>query len=74
MCGISYSLCYAAPEVVAALEAGKKQLEVDAAVDVWALGVIACAPDTLFALLTARLLSRSYLWTPLQIVQARAVV
>jgi hypothetical protein len=44
VCGISYSLSYAAPEVLCALEAGKKRMEIDAAVDVWALGVIACAP------------------------------
>jgi serine/threonine protein kinase len=41
VCGISYSLCYAAPEVLNALEAGEKKMEVDAAVDIWALGVIA---------------------------------
>lgn len=42
---ISYSLCYTAPEVVAALAAGQKQIRADPAVDVWALGVIAYAPS-----------------------------
>lgn len=41
---ISYSLGYTAPEVLLALEAGQKLIRVDPAVDVWALGVIACAP------------------------------
>jgi serine/threonine protein kinase len=40
---ISYSLCYAAPEVVKALEAGHNKMIVDPAVDIWALGVIAYA-------------------------------
>eukprot|EP00892_Ulva_mutabilis_P005912 jgi/Ulvmu1/3693/UM017_0110.1 len=39
--GLSFSLKYAAPEVVHALEAGSKTVHVDAAVDIWAFGVIA---------------------------------
>jgi serine/threonine protein kinase len=35
------SLKYAAPETVAALEAGQRGIVVDAAVDIWAIGVIA---------------------------------
>eukprot|EP00892_Ulva_mutabilis_P005772 jgi/Ulvmu1/3567/UM167_0001.1 len=38
---LSFSLKYAAPEVVHALEAGSKTIHVDAAVDMWAVGVIA---------------------------------
>jgi len=38
---LSYSIKYAAPEVVHALEAGSRTIHVDAAVDVWAVGVIA---------------------------------
>ena len=57
MCSISYSLCYAAPEVVQALEEGKHTLVVDAAVDIWALGVIACALDSTFG--TKQLLQTS---------------
>lgn len=36
-----YSLHYAAPEVVHAVEAGSRTIYVDAAVDMWAIGVIA---------------------------------
>ena len=45
--GLSYSLQYAPPEVVAAVEARQPTLPADAAVDMWALGVIACAPRSL---------------------------
>lgn len=38
---ITYTLGYAAPEVLADVEAGHKSHTVDPAVDVWALGVIA---------------------------------
>ena len=38
---LSLSLKYAAPEVVRAYEAGHKTISVDAAVDIWAVGVIA---------------------------------
>lgn len=38
---LSFSLKYAAPEVVHALEAGCATIHVDAAVDMWAVGVIA---------------------------------
>ena len=38
---LSYSLKYAAPEVVHTLEAGSRTIHVDAAVDIWAVGVIA---------------------------------
>ena len=38
---LSYSLKYAAPEVVLALDAGCRTIHVDAAVDMWAVGVIA---------------------------------
>lgn len=41
MAGLSLSLKYAAPEVVNALEAGKRTIHVNAAVDIWAIGVIA---------------------------------
>eukprot|EP00892_Ulva_mutabilis_P005913 jgi/Ulvmu1/3694/UM017_0111.1 len=39
--GLSFSLKYAAPEVVHALEVGSRSIHVDAAVDIWAIGVIA---------------------------------
>ena len=39
--GLSFSLKYAAPEVVHALEAGSREIHVDPAVDIWAVGVIA---------------------------------
>lgn len=38
---LKYSLKYAAPEVVYALEAGDIAIIVDAAVDIWAIGVVA---------------------------------
>ena len=38
---LSYSLKYAAPEVVHELEAGSRTIHVDSAVDIWAVGVIA---------------------------------
>jgi serine/threonine protein kinase len=38
---IACSLAYAAPEVVSALDAGKRSMVVEPALDVWALGVIA---------------------------------
>ena len=38
---LMFSLKYAAPEVVRALEAGSRTIRVDAAVDIWAIGVIA---------------------------------
>ena len=38
---LSYSLKYAAPEVVHALEEGSRTILVDSAVDIWAVGVIA---------------------------------
>lgn len=41
MASLSFSLKYAAPEVVHALEAGEKAIRVEPAVDVWAIGVIA---------------------------------
>eukprot|EP00892_Ulva_mutabilis_P005991 jgi/Ulvmu1/3764/UM175_0012.1 len=39
--GLSYSLKYAAPEVVHALESGSRTIQADAAVDIWAIGIIA---------------------------------
>eukprot|EP00892_Ulva_mutabilis_P005985 jgi/Ulvmu1/3759/UM175_0006.1 len=41
MSSLSFSMKYAAPEVVHALEAGDKTIKVDPAVDIWAIGVIA---------------------------------
>ena len=41
MRGLSYSLQYAAPEVLAAVEAGATSIATSAAADIWALGVIA---------------------------------
>ena len=38
---LTLSLKYAAPETIAALEAGCHTIHVDAAVDIWAIGVIA---------------------------------
>lgn len=38
---LSFSLKYAAPETVHALEAGSRTIHVDPAVDIWAVGVIA---------------------------------
>ena len=38
---LTLSLKYAAPETIAALEAGCRTIHVDAAVDIWAIGVIA---------------------------------
>jgi serine/threonine protein kinase len=38
---LEFTLAYAAPEIVAAYEAGKRTEVVDSAADVWALGVIA---------------------------------
>ena len=38
---LSYSLKYAAPEVVHEIEAKSKTILVDAAIDIWAIGVIA---------------------------------
>ena len=38
---LSFSLKYAAPEVVHALEAGSRSIEVHPAVDIWSIGVIA---------------------------------
>lgn len=38
---LTLSLKYAAPEIIAALEAGCHTIHVDAAVDIWAIGVIA---------------------------------
>ena len=48
MASLKYSLKYAAPEVVQAVEAGSTTIFVDAAVDIWAVGVIA------FELLTGK--------------------
>lgn len=45
---LMFSLKYAAPEVVQALQAGNKTVIADAAVDIWAIGVIA------FELLTGK--------------------
>jgi hypothetical protein len=39
--GLTYSLLYAAPEVIAAVEAGRAHFVGSPAADVWALGVIA---------------------------------
>ena len=39
--GLSFSLKYASPEVVHSYEAGSQTIHVDAAVDIWAIGVIA---------------------------------
>eukprot|EP00892_Ulva_mutabilis_P002841 jgi/Ulvmu1/12558/UM090_0045.1 len=41
MASLSFSLKYAAPEVVHALEAGSKTILAETAVDIWAIGVIA---------------------------------
>lgn len=38
---LAYSLNYAAPEVIQALESGRRTVHVNAAVDIWAIGVIA---------------------------------
>ena len=38
---LCYSLKYAPPEIIHALEAGRKTTEVSGAVDIWAVGVIA---------------------------------
>lgn len=45
---ISYSLGYTAPEVILAVEAGQRNMEASAALDIWAVGVVA------FELLTRR--------------------
>ena len=39
--GLRFTLKYAAPEVVHAFESGARDIKVDAAVDIWALGMIA---------------------------------
>lgn len=39
--GLSYSLQYAAPEILEAVEAGETSMRASAAADIWALGVIA---------------------------------
>ena len=39
--GLAFSLKYAPPEVIGALESGCRTVHVDAAVDIWAIGVIA---------------------------------
>jgi len=39
--GLSYSLQYAAPEILAAVEAHETAIETAAAADIWALGIIA---------------------------------
>eukprot|EP00892_Ulva_mutabilis_P000505 jgi/Ulvmu1/10455/UM063_0010.1 len=39
--GLAFSLKYAPPEVMAAVESGCRTIHVDAAVDIWAIGVIA---------------------------------
>ena len=41
MRGLSYSLQHAAPEILAAVEAGETSIETSAAADIWALGIIA---------------------------------
>lgn len=38
---LSYSLRYAPPEVIRALEGGQRTIQADPAVDIWAIGVIA---------------------------------
>lgn len=38
---LTYSLKYSPPEVAVAIEAGSKSIQVDSAIDIWAVGVIA---------------------------------
>lgn len=45
---ISYSLGYTAPEVILCVEAGQRHMDAAAALDIWAIGVVA------FELLTRR--------------------